>query len=117
MTNYGFEIELNGEILHRAGFDNQYYVLNCIISSMRRKIDESEELDFRVSGLNSDTEQHVDWMVQKLKLGDKISVQVIADNFDKPVKVRARDSKQVILEEKIKYYYKLKEELKEHLTE
>jgi hypothetical protein len=117
MTNYGLEIYLNDSYLCRAGFENTYHVLTCMINSFRRDIDKGEELFLEVAGLNSETDQNFDWINTELKSGDRISIQIITDKFDKPSKIREGDSKKFILERKIEYYHKLKEELKEHLTD
>ena len=113
--NYGFEVELNGEILARAGYDNHYFVVSCVLHSLRRKLDESEELYISVGGLSN--EEHVYWINQNLKFGDKISLRVINDNFDMPVTIGSKISKEEETKRKIEYYYKLKEELKEYLEE
>lgn len=115
MKNYGFEVEINGEIQTRAGFDNQFYVLTAIFTSLKRKLDNSEALDLKIGGLNSDTDQHMDWLSRDLVLGDEIRLRVIDSNFDKPLSVRKLDMKQIVLENKIRHYYALKEELKDHL--
>ena len=117
MNNYGFEIGLNGKKLVRAGLYCRHYVLTCILGSLRRDSDESEELKINVSGLDINADQHVDWMREDLKLGDTLSIKVIDDNFDKPVACRERVSEEEIRKDKIDYYYRLKKELKEYLDE
>ncbi len=117
MKNYGLEIHLNDNYVCRAGFENTYHVLTCIITSVRRKSGKSEELFMQISGLDSEAEQQHRWMNTDLKSGDKISIQVISDKFDKPSEIKERDSEKVILERKIKYFHQLKEELKDHLTD
>lgn len=117
MTNYGLEIYLNDNYVCRAGFENKYHVLSFIVTSVRREFDNSEELFLQVGGLNSETDQHFDWINTEFENGDKISIQVIPDKFDKPLKIREGDSKKFILERKIAYYYKLKAELKDHLID
>ncbi len=115
MTNYGLEIYLNDNYVCRAGFESKHYVLTCIVNALRRASGKSEELFLQVSGLNSDTGQYVDWAKMELKNGDNISIQVVSDNFDKPVHIRGTDSQEAILKKKIERYYALKEELKDHL--
>jgi hypothetical protein len=117
MKNHGFEIKLNEEVLCRAGFENQHSVLHCIANSVRRKQDSEEHLDFSVGGLDSDANRHVDWVNRTLKHGDKITIEVISGDFDPPVKVSVQKTEEFLLEQKIKYFLKLKEELKEHLIE
>jgi hypothetical protein len=44
------------------------------------------ELEFAVSGLDSDRKQHVDWLARELTVGDRIEIQILdADEFDAPV--------------------------------
>ncbi|MGB3588045.1 MAG: hypothetical protein WBA23_15965 [Tunicatimonas sp.] len=90
MNIYGFEIKLNGEHLCRAGFEEVFSVLTCHVVSIRRERDNIEKLGLRVGGLNSETNQHMNWVKQDLQEGDKLSVEVISDNFDPPTSVRPR---------------------------
>ena len=117
MMNYGLEIYINDEYVCRAGFENKYHVLTSIINSVRRESDNSEELFFQVGGRDSETEQHVDWIKKELKSGDRISIQVITDKFDKPLHIREGSSGELMLKRKIEHYYKLKDELKDYLTD
>jgi hypothetical protein len=117
MIKYGFEIKLNDEKLTRAGFDTDYYVISCMLDSMMRKDDDEKEISLTVTGLNSMTKNHVEWITKILQKGDVINIEIITDNFDLPSKVRVEDGDEVVLQQKIKYFYKLKEELKEHLKE
>jgi len=117
MNNYGFEIGLNGKKLIRAGLDCRHYVLSCILNSLRRDKDESEELNIDVSGWDIKADQHVNWLREDLKLGDTLFIKVIDDNFDNPVASTERVSEEEIRKRKIEHYYHLKEELKEYLDE
>ena len=117
MENYGFEIEVNGKKVRRAGFDNTYFVVSCILHSLHRKFDKSKEVVLHVGGLNSETEEHVDWFGKDLELGDKITVEVIDGPFDEPVPRKTQWSEEEMPKRKIEHYYALKEELKEHLNE
>ena len=101
----------------RAGLDCRHYVLSCILNSLRRESDESEELNIGVSGWDIKADQHVYWMREDLKLGDTSSIKVIDDNFDDPVACTERVSDEEIRKRKIDHYYRLKEELKEYLDE
>lgn len=92
-------------------------MVTCIFNSVRRENLNLEELDFSVSGLNSDTKQHVTWHRGKLEKGDKISLEIISDNFDLPISIREPKSEKDIIAQKIKQYNKLKEDLKEYLTD
>jgi len=114
---FGFKVLLNEELICRAGFENENSVVTCILNSIRRKDDDSEELDITVGGLNSDTNQHVDWHKNNLQAGDKISIEIISDNFDTPSSIRERMSKKDLIAQKLEYFHKLKAELKDHLKE
>ncbi len=117
MNKYGFEIKLNNKKLCRAGLDTDHYVISCILNSMMRKNDEKEEISLTVGALNSNTKSHVEWINCELKKGDVLSIEIIDKDFDLPATVRVEDSDEFVLEQKIKYFHKLKEELKEHLKE
>ncbi|GEM_PF-2360535 len=120
MNIYGFEIKLNSKLLCRAGFEKERSVTTCIVTSLRRKTDDKEELDLHISGLNSETDQSVSWVKQNLKKGDKLSVKVISGDFDPPTSVCPRHDKALeafILKSKLKTYYALQEELKDHIKE
>ncbi len=116
-NNYGFKVELNGEVLAVAGLDDQHYVLSCMLTSLRRKIDKSEETYFNVGGLNCETGEDVDWVWRDLKLGDNLSITIVNSDFDKPTRVKPIESGEDAIKRKIEYYYKLKEELAGHLPE
>ena len=60
MSNYGFEVQINGEHLCKAGIDTDRHVVTCILTSLCR-LNESDELDLKVSGLNSVTGEHPEW--------------------------------------------------------
>lgn len=119
MKNYGFEVSLNGKKLCRAGFDTKYSVMTAILTWCRRKLDESEALDLQVGGLNSDDEKHYYWIEQPIAEGDEINVKIIDSGFGKGIlrEHSVEEDEKFILESKLKTYYKLKDELKEHLNE
>jgi hypothetical protein len=114
---YGFKVILNDELICRAGFKKENSVVTCILDSVRRKNEDFEELNISIGGLNSETKENVNWFKKPLQEGDNISVEIITDNFDAPSIKRKPISKKDALERKLKLFYKLKEELKEHLIE
>ncbi|WAC09777.1 hypothetical protein [Dyadobacter pollutisoli] len=115
MLNYGFEVELNSEHLCTAGIDTQHYVITCILSSIMRKDEETQEIGIVIGGLNSVTNDSLEWSNKLLGMGDVITIKVVDKNFDPPLKMNTSSDKDFILNQKIKYYYRLKEELKEYL--
>jgi hypothetical protein len=117
MENIGFEVKLNGKTLYRAGFVDDYYVLSCTATSVSRDGDEEKEVYLNISGLNSVLNRHVKWANIDLKEGDEINIKLITNNFDLPSHIVEQDPEEFIIQSKIKYFKKLKEELKEYLDE
>ena len=114
---FGLKVSINGQEICRAGFEKENSVVKCIVSSIRRKDDETEVLDLSVGGLNSDTRQHADWAKSELSAGDKVSIEVISDDFDLPKSIREPVSEKSLIDQKLQYFYRLKEELKDHINE
>ena len=115
--SYGYEVHLNDKFVCRAGFDNDNHVSTVILTSVRKKGEPEQDMFLQASGMNSDTAQHVDWANEKLKIGDRITIQIVSDRFHSPSSLKEKQSPEEILEGKMKYYHKLKEELKDHLAE
>lgn len=119
---YGFKVLLNEEVVCRAGFEEGNSVVTCILSSVRRKDDASEELNLSIGGLISDSDQNASWYNNNnLQEDDKISIEIISSDFDPPASIKSKISEKDIaahqLKNQLKHYYKLKEELKEYLDE
>lgn len=114
LINYGFEVRVNGEQVCKAGIDTDRHVVTCILTSLRRA-HEPHTLDLAVSGLNSVTGESADWIDMDIKHGDTITIKVIASDFDPAQRIRPSVSKEKMLADKLNYYHKLKEELKEYL--
>lgn len=70
MSSYGFEVHINGEYLCKAGINTDRHVVTCILTSLRR-LNEPDELDLTVSGLNSVTGEHPGWIKKELKEGEQ----------------------------------------------
>jgi len=97
----GFRVVLNGNQLVTAGLAG-HHVLSAILSSVVRdparktswpagRAFLERELEFSVSGLDSDREQHVGWLSRELTVGDRIEIQILdADEFDAPVSGRPK---------------------------
>ena len=117
MKKHGFEVKVNDELLCRAGFEVDFYVLTCNLVSMMRFNDEREEVSISVGGLNSVNNTHLKWADKVLKSGDKISIEIIETPFDVPTEIEIPDSEEFLIQQKIKYFHRLKEELKDHLKE
>lgn len=111
--NLGFRISYKGKHLSNVGLETDG-VVTCIFHAVQR-IGEAQELYFNAGGLNSKTGEHLDWFSQSLEIGDKIEIEVIDSNFDQPPKIRKPITKEEELEQKIAYFHRLKEELKDYL--
>lgn len=114
---YGFKVQINDKLICRAGFEEGNSVVNCILNSIRRENDDTEFLEISVGGLYSDSEQHVSWYSDSLQEGDKISFEIISSDFDVPSSSTRMISDEEQTARKMKYYKKLKEELKDLLEE
>ncbi len=117
MKKHGFEIKINDETICRAGLDVAYYVVSCNLVSMMRKNDEQEEISIHVGALNAVNNNHLLWTNNLLKSGDRISIEIIDSTFDEPAEITLAESEEFVLQQKIKYFHRLKEELKGHLDE
>lgn len=117
MNKPAFEVTLNGQKIATAQIESDFGVLTTIVTWVRRD-DNSESLNVSISGLDSVAEKKIKWAAQDLKIGDKLLVSVIEE------KTTQKDEKGIeifdtttVLERKLKTYYYLKEELKEHINE
>ena len=112
-----FEVSLNGEKLAVAGI-NEFGVLTTIITWVRKLNTENEEIELNLSGLDSETREQLKWLNQPLSCNDEILIRIVEAESDKPLKITMPEEMDgAKLESKIKYYYQLKEELKDHLKE
>ncbi|HEU4717429.1 MAG TPA: hypothetical protein VFU15_06340 [Bacteroidia bacterium] len=75
-----------------------------------------EEVTLSAGGLDSAANTHVDWLLRDVSEGDVVTIKIITGSFDPPQKARKKPE-ELVLENKLKYFYRLKEELKEHLRE
>lgn len=118
MDKLGFEIRLNNKMLCRAGLNTHHSVVTCCLGIVKRKIAPSEEIFLNIEGLNSDKKEHVSWFNENsLKENDEISIKIISTNFDVPKIVQKGLSPEEEIQEKINYFYLLKEELKDYLKD
>jgi hypothetical protein len=115
MKNQGFKVLLNGESLCRAGFESEHFVTHVILSSIRRELHPGNELSLHIGGLNSSENHHVTWVNKDLQLGDHLVIELVEGEFDPPASVLKRDPDELVLQEKIKYFHRLKEELKDFI--
>ena len=78
-----FEVFLNGKRLCRAGIGNDG-VLDAVIDYVGG--DGRDHLHMHVGGLNSATDEFVNWVpLRNLKVGDEVSVRIVETNrVDRP---------------------------------
>ena len=86
-----FSVLLNGKALCTAGIAT-LGVLHVILHWVRREGEpEDGEFDLSISGLDTVSEEHVDWAAPEIGVGDVITVRVIdSARTDKPAKRYAR---------------------------
>jgi hypothetical protein len=78
-----FEVSVNGKKLCLAGICNDG-VLTSIVNWVARSGE--GDLFLTVSGLISQTEEHVDWARHYLSVGDEVHIKITeTDSADKPI--------------------------------
>jgi hypothetical protein len=117
MKNQGFQITLNGNLLCRAGLEAELFVTVCSLTSLKRAIPPSEELSLSIGGLDSVEDHYLNWANKTLQPGVQILIEVVEGDFDAPLKGSRIKAEELVLQEKLQYFHRLKEELKEHLGE
>ncbi len=110
--NKGLSISINDDFLGNAGFEESGVVVCNIICGERQEIN---ELTISVGGLKNAVWSK--WVDQDLKVGDKIQIEITSGNFDPPFEKMDIDHQKASLESRLKTYYDLKEELKDHIKE
>ncbi|RKO69131.1 hypothetical protein D7322_23130 [Sphingobacterium puteale] len=117
MENIGINIRINGEQITRAGFNKAHYVLHAMAAFARRG-GRNDAFGFRVGGLDSDVDSHVNWLNTTLNLGDIVTLEIVKGPFDAS---EPRQPPVASEEDQLKYelelFYRLKEELKDHIKE
>jgi hypothetical protein len=111
-----FTISLNGTEVCTAGV-RDVGVLSAIVTWVRRRPKNSrrgrateEQLVFEVGGLDSDANEHLKWLSQRLRVGDRVAIDVIeSESVDTP-KRRHRDDPGMVEREKRRYFERLKKE-------
>ncbi|QQT56116.1 hypothetical protein I6I98_12980 [Sphingobacterium multivorum] len=117
MENIGINIRINGEQITRAGFNKAHYVLHAMAAFARRR-GRNDAFGFHVGGLDSDANINVDWLNTALKLGDIVTLEIVKGPFAPsephlPPVVSEEDQ----LKYELELFYRLKEELKDHINE
>jgi hypothetical protein len=94
--NIRFRLWVNGEVKATAGLDS-FGVLSQTLSWVRRDPDKApshdtdiatwicDKIHLRLGGLDSTSDEHLDWHGTELRVGDEIRVQILAPGeFDFP---------------------------------
>ncbi|KQN34328.1 hypothetical protein ASE92_12005 [Pedobacter sp. Leaf41] len=111
MINPSFEIAINGVKLTTANVDAEFGVLSAMITWVKRA-DGSESLQLSTTGLDSEQSKLSHWPKQNLNMGDVVTISI---SEDKAVTEPLKTKKPSNLENMLRTYNYLKEELKDHI--
>jgi hypothetical protein len=70
-----FEIHLNGRYLLTAGVGEDGVLTSIVDWVGRRRL--TGAFHFHVGGLDSATDEHVDWSVPEVNVGDEVTVKIV----------------------------------------
>jgi len=117
MKNPIFEVYVNGELVTTAGITAEFGVLSMITTWVRRQKLDDESLSLTVSGLNSIDNTLLDWYGSGLTIGDEIRIKITDESEITSPRITEGWSNmdERILADKLKQFYRLKEELKDHI--
>ena len=112
-----FKISINGKKLCVAGV-RDFGVLSAIVTWVRRPPEQTrrrrgieEELTAQIAGLDSHVHEHVRWLSRRLRVGDRLAIEIVdAARVDRPTE-RYRDDPKRIERAKRRYVERLKKEL------
>jgi hypothetical protein len=112
-----FKLSINGEYICTAGVRN-FGVLSASITWVRRKLENrrdgktvEEELTADLGGLDSESKEHLKWWSQRLRVGDRLSIEVVETKRAVKPKGRYRDDPKVVERAKRRYFERLRKEL------
>ena len=104
---FAFELQLHGRVLCTAGLAD-LGVLTSMVTRVARA-DGTESTELTVGGLNSATNEYLDWCKEDVGLGDVITLRILDTPTPDPPSVRRQDP-QLEERERRRYYEKLKRE-------
>lgn len=109
------EIKLNDKIISTVGITG-VGSLNSIITLLRKE-DNHEYVRLIVGGSSSSEKKSFDWVDEDLKMGDNVTITITStDNITRPVKETSeKEIDDIVIQQKIKTFHRLKEELKGHI--
>ena len=112
-----FKVSLNGKKACVAGV-RDFGVLSAVVTWVRRRPENTrrrreaeKELTAEIAGLDSTTHEHVKWLGRRLRVGDRLAIDIVeSERVDAP-KRRYRDDPRMIQRAKRQYVERLKKEL------
>jgi len=110
-----FKVSLNGTKICIAGV-RDVGVLSAIVTCVRRKAQDRrrgsrrQELSVEVGGLDGGANEHLKWLSRRLRVGDRLAIEVIeSETVDTPTR-RHRDDPRMVQRAKRRYLARLKKE-------
>lgn len=108
-----FKVSLNGRKVCVAGVPH-LGVLSAILTSVRRRPEHrgptERALVVEIGGLDSDTREHLTWLRRRLRIGDRVAIEILeAQDVDAPAR-RRRDDPALVERAKRRYFERLKKE-------
>ncbi|MDO8992255.1 hypothetical protein [Daejeonella sp.] len=112
------EVLLNGQKVCRAGISSKQSSYGAIIN-LAASEGRPSLINLDVSGLNIEKSEHLHWFNSNLEFNDEVTIRIIDSTLvDEPTKRYSVDEgKQHDLENKLQRFYKLREELKDHIKD
>ena len=111
-----FKVSLNGTKVCTAGV-RDVGVLSAMVTWVRRKPENrqrggsrEEKLSVEVGGLDSDANEHLRWLSRRLRVGDRLAIEVIESETADTPKRRHRDDPRTVQRAKRRYFARLKKE-------
>ena len=111
-----FKVSLNGTKVCTAGV-RDVGVLSAMVTWVRRKPEHrqrgggrEEQLRVEVGGLDSDANEHLRWLSRRLRVGDRLAIEVIESEIADTPKRRHRDDPRMVQRAKRRYFARLKKE-------
>jgi hypothetical protein len=111
-----FNIALNGRHVCTAGI-RDFGVLTAMVTWVHRKPEQrrgrkriEKELAAEVAGLDSVAKEHVKWLRRRLRIGDRLAIEIVKSDSPDTPKRRYRDDPRIVERAKRRYFERLKKE-------